>query len=107
MGISEIAPAENRDRVDRARWRCEVDLGDGRYRSDVVPSTTHERQSSRSPVNRYQSDPCVGAHSNFALARDGSAAQELPVSLPSNLIPVAYGRFHPNAEARLTPHGYG
>jgi hypothetical protein len=82
MGLSKIAPAKSRDRMDRARWRCEVDLGDGRFRSDVVPSATNERLAQASPVNREHSDPCSGAQSNPALARNGSAAQELPVPRP-------------------------
>ena len=109
MGISKIAPAksEGTDWITRAgRALREVALGDGRCHSDAVPVVQPTNGRTRaSAVNRKQSDPRTGAHSNLALARNGSAASRTARSSASNVIAVAHGRFHPNGEARLTPQG--
>ena len=86
MGISNIdrAKSEGTDWITRAgRALREAAVGDGRRHSDAV----HVVQPANGPArvgDQPQSERSThgGAHSNLALARNGSAAQELPVPQP-------------------------
>ena len=90
MGISNIdrAKSEGTDWITRAGSALrEATVGDGRRHSDAVHPQTAQLASA---INRNQSDPRTGAPVHLALARNGSAAQELPVSSASNVIAVTW-----------------
>ena len=87
MGISNIGrtKSEGTDWITRAgRALREAAVGDGRRHSDAVHVVQPANGAARAG-DQPQSERSTthgGAHSNLALARKGSAAQELPVPQP-------------------------